>query len=116
MMPSPDDPLLAGATVQRVDIGADLAVLRLRAPGETYFIVIAAGRPGPLVGLTRDKPFKGAALFSDPASGRAVPLGEKLRWRGRLEGAHIVNIGERRVELLRDATRFVVETAASAGA
>jgi hypothetical protein len=108
-------PLLAGATVQRVDVGTDLAVLRLRAPGETFFLVIASGRSGPLVGLTRDKPFKGAALFSDPASGRLVPLGEKLRWRNRLEGAHIVHVGERRVLLFQEGALFAVETASAAG-
>jgi predicted ribosome quality control (RQC) complex YloA/Tae2 family protein len=108
--------LLEGATVQRVDVRTDLAVLRARTRGETFFVVIAAGRPGPLVGLTREKPFKGAALFSDPASGHAVPLGEKLRWRTRLEGAHIINIGERRILLFREGALFAVETAASSSA
>src|SRR4051812_34301710 len=116
MMSEAGSPLLAGATVQRVDVGLDLAVLRARAPGETFFVVIAAGRPGPLVGVTRDKPFRGATLFSDPASGHAVPLGEKLRWRSRIEGAHIVTIGDRRILLLAAGALFAVETAPAAGA
>lgn len=111
-----EDPLLAGAIVQRVDLATDLAVLRLRAPGETFFLIIAAGRSGPLIGLCRDKPFKGQALFSDPASGRAVPLGDKLRFRNRLEGARIVNIGQRRILLSREGSVFAIDTAPAAGA
>jgi hypothetical protein len=76
--------LLAGVIVQRVDLARELAVLRLRAPGATFFLMMASGRPAPLVGIARTKPFKGAGLFTAPES--AVPLGEKLRARSRLEG------------------------------
>jgi predicted ribosome quality control (RQC) complex YloA/Tae2 family protein len=108
--------LLAGATVQRVDVRADLAVFRLRAPGETFFLLIAAGRSGPLVGLTRDKPWKGAALFSDPASGKVLPLGDKLYWRKRLTSAHIVHIEAQRILVFQEGGLFAVETASAPGA
>lgn len=116
----PPAQLLAGAVVQKVDVATDVVVLRVRAPGQTFFVLVTAGRPGPLVGLTPGKPFKGTALFSDPASGRAVPLGEKLRFRARLEGARIVAIEERRVLIAREAeglrTIFAIEGAPAAGA
>jgi hypothetical protein len=113
VIPAPS--LLAGATVQKIDVAADLAVLRLRTPGATFFLVITAGRSGPLVGLTRVKPFKGTGIFSK--EGTALPLGEKIRIRTRLEGAKVVGIGERRALFLReDAASLVLEGGAAPGA
>ncbi|MEO7328580.1 MAG: hypothetical protein ABI193_08385, partial [Minicystis sp.] len=92
-----DPPLLAGAMVQRVDLARDLAVLRLRAPGANFFVILASGRAPPLLGIARTKPFKGAGLFTAPES--AVPLGEKLRARSRLEGARVLAITAKRIVL-----------------
>ncbi len=111
---APSLTLLAGATVQKIDLSADLAVLRLRTPGATFFLVIAAGRSGPLVGLTRLKPFKGTGIFTK--EGTALPLGEKIRVRTRLEGAKVVGIGERRALFLREDASMVIEGAAAPGA
>jgi predicted ribosome quality control (RQC) complex YloA/Tae2 family protein len=111
--PEREPPLLGGAVVQRVDIARALAVLRLRAPGATYFLMMAAGRAGPLVGLARQKPFKGAGLFTAPES--ALPLGEKLHARSRLEGARVEAIAARSVVLVKEGERFVLETTAASG-
>ena len=111
---APSPTLLAGATVQKIDVAADLAVLRLRTPGATFFLVIAAGRAGPLVGLTRTKPFKGTGIFSK--EGTALPLGEKIRARTRLEGAKVVGIGDRRALFLHEGASTVIEGAAALGA
>lgn len=107
-------PLLEGATVQKIDIAADLAVLRLRTLGATFFLVIASGRSGPLVGLTRSKPFKGTGVFSK--EGTALPLGEKVRVRTRVEGAKLVGFGERRALVLREDIATVIEASAAPGA
>jgi predicted ribosome quality control (RQC) complex YloA/Tae2 family protein len=107
--------ILATATVQRIDVAPNLAVLRARAPGETWFVVIASGRPGPLVGLCRQKPFKGAGLFSAAGEGAAVSLSEKLRWRSRIEGAKIAAIGDRRVVVAGVAGAFAIEASPAAG-
>jgi fibronectin-binding protein A (FbpA)/ribosomal quality control pathway NFACT family protein len=103
---APASALLAGATVQKIDIAADLAVLRLRTPGATFFLVIASGRSGPLVGITRSKPFKGTGVFSK--EGTALPLGEKIRVRTRIEGAKIVGITEQRALFVREEEAPVV--------
>jgi hypothetical protein len=105
---APTSALLRGATVQKVDIAADLAVLRLRTPGATFFLVIASGKTGPLVGITRLKPFKGAGVFSK--EGTALPLGEKIRVRTRLEGAKLAGISELRALFVREGeVSLVVE-------
>jgi hypothetical protein len=83
---------LEGAIVQRVDLTRLVAVLHARLPGRTTFLVIAAVARGPAVGLLDQKPWKGAGLPGDPA-----PLGEKLRWRARLEGARVEALGARRM-------------------
>ena len=107
--------LLAGATVQKIDIAADLAVLRLRTPGATFFLVIASGRSGPLVGITRLKPFKGTGVFSK--EGTALPLGEKIRVRTRLEGAKVVGITEQRALFAREEeAALVIEGSAAPAA
>jgi hypothetical protein len=106
--------LLEGATVQKIDIAADLAVLRLRTLGATFFLIIAAGRTGPLVGIARAKPFKGTGIFSK--EGTALPLGEKVRVRTRVEGAKLVGIGERRAIVLREGAAMLIEASAAPGA
>jgi hypothetical protein len=111
---APALPLLAGAMVQRVDLARELCVLRLRAPGATWFLMMASARPPPLVGVARSKPFKGAGLFTAPES--AVPLGEKLRARARLEGARVAAIEGKRIVFTRDETRFVLEASSAGGA
>lgn len=112
---APASALLAGATVQKIDIATDLAVLRLRVQGATFFLVIASGRAGPLVGVTRAKPFKGAGIFSK--EGTALPLGEKIRVRTRLEGAKVVGITEQRALFAReDGASMVIEGSAAPGA
>jgi predicted ribosome quality control (RQC) complex YloA/Tae2 family protein len=107
-------PLLEAATVQKIDIAADLAVLRLRTLGATFFLVIAAGRTGPLVGLTREKPFKGTGIFSK--EGTALSLGEKVRVRTRVEGAKLVGFSDRRALVLRDDLATVIEASPAPGA
>lgn len=109
-------PLLEGATVQKVDIAADLAVLRLRTLGATFFLVIASGRAGALVGLTREKPFKGTGVFSK--EGTALPLGEKVRVRTRVEGGKLVGLSERRALVQREdaALPMVIEASPALGA
>jgi hypothetical protein len=112
---APSSALLAGATVQKVDVATDLAVLRLRMQGTTFFLVIVAGRAGPLVGVTRAKPFKGAGMFSK--EGTALPLGEKIRVRTRIEGARVVGITEQRVLFRREEeASLVIEGSPAPGA
>ncbi len=106
--------LLAGVIVQRVDLARELAVLRLRAPGATFFLMMASGRPAPLAGIARTKPFKGAGLFTAPES--AVPLGEKLRARSRLEGARVAGLGAKRILFTKEDARFLLEAASASGA
>ncbi len=111
---APSMPLLEAATVQKIDIAADVAVLRLRTLGATFFLVIAAGRSGPLLGLTREKPFKGAGVFSK--EGTALSLGEKVRVRTRVEGGKLVGFSERRALVLRDDLATVIEASPAPGA
>jgi hypothetical protein len=99
-----------GATVQRVDVGPEVALFRVRAPGETRFVILAAGKCGG-AGVVADKPWKGAGL-----PGGMAPEGEKKRFRTRLEGARVVAIEARRVVLDKGDTRFVVEAGAAEGA
>lgn len=111
---APGSPLLEGATVQKIDVAADVAVLRLRTLGATFFLIVASGRAGPLVGVTREKPFKGAGVFSK--EGTALPLGEKLRVRTRVEGAKLVGFSERRAIVLREGASMVIEASPTVGA
>jgi predicted ribosome quality control (RQC) complex YloA/Tae2 family protein len=111
---APGSPLLEGATVQKIDVAADVAVLRLRTLGATFFLIVAAGRAGPLIGLTREKPFKGAGVFSK--EGTALSLGEKVRVRTRVEGAKLVGFSERRAIVLRDDVVTVIEASPAVGA
>ncbi len=95
--------LLQGATVQKVDVGPGALVLRLRAPGETRFLVMAAQRRGPAVGITESKPFKSVGL-----PGGVAPEGEKVRLRARLEGARVEALGPRWILLGKGGTRVLV--------
>ena len=95
--------LLEGATVQRVDVGPRVLVLRLRAPGQTRYVVVAAERRGQAVGLTATRPFKGVGL-----PGGVAPEGEKMRLRGLLEGARVEALGPRWVLLGNGGSRFLV--------
>ena len=104
------DAVLFGATVQRVDVGPEVALLRARAPGVTWFVIVAAGRRGG-VGVCADKPWKGAGL-----PGGSVSDGEKVRFRSRLEGGQIVAIGARAVAIEKAGALHVVEAGAVDGA
>jgi hypothetical protein len=101
---------LPGATVQRVDVAPEVALVRARAPGVTWFVIVAAGRRGG-VGACADKPWKNAGL-----PGGSVPDGEKARFRSRLEGGRIVAVGARGVAIEKAGARFVIEGAAHDGA
>ncbi len=96
--------LLQGAIVQRVDVGPRALVLRVRAPGETRFVIMAAGRRGRAVGLTAGKPFKVTGL-----PGGSAPEGEKMRLRARLEGARVEAVGPRWIALARGDERTLVQ-------
>lgn len=101
---------MIGATVQRVDVGPKVALLRVRAPGETGFVIVAAGRRGG-VGIASERPWKGAGL-----PGGAAPEGEKMRFRARLEGARVIAISPRSIALEKGGARFVVEAGSAEGA
>ena len=105
------DRLLEDAAVQRVDMGPLVAVLRLRAPGETSYLILVAGRRGRAVGLLASRPWKGAGL-----PGGSLPDGERLRFRARLEGARVEALGPRRILLRKGEARFALEAGAGEGA
>jgi predicted ribosome quality control (RQC) complex YloA/Tae2 family protein len=100
--------------VQKIDVAADVAVLRVRTLGATFFLIVSSGRAGPLVGLTRLKPFKGAGVFSK--EGTALPVGEKVRVRTRVEGGLLVGFSERRAIVRRDDASMVIEASPALGA
>jgi hypothetical protein len=94
--------LLAGAAVQRVDVGPAIALVRARLPGETWHVVLAARRGGEM-GITRERPWKGAGL-----PGGMVAEGEKRRFRARLEGGRVEAVGPRWVCVRAGEARFVI--------
>jgi hypothetical protein len=98
-----------GATVQRVDVGPQVVLLRVRAPGETSFVIVASGRRGG-VGVVSEKPWKGAGL-----PGGAAPEGEKMRYRARLEGARVIAMAERSIALAKGDVRYVIEAPSADG-
>ncbi|MEP7125503.1 MAG: hypothetical protein ABJE95_31510, partial [Byssovorax sp.] len=112
--PDPLATLLEGAPVQKIDVAADVAVLRLRTPGATFYLIVSSGRAGPLVGLTREKPFKGAGVFSK--EGTALPASEKVRVRTRVEGGLLIAFNERRAIVRREDATIVIEASAALGA
>jgi hypothetical protein len=89
---APVDPpgLLEGAIVQRADVGERSAVLKVRQPGATTFVVVAAGRG---VGLVRGRPAK-------PEGGRSL---------GRLEGFRVAWVRESGVGLARGDMRARID-------
>jgi predicted ribosome quality control (RQC) complex YloA/Tae2 family protein len=101
--------LLAGAIVQRVDVGPALVLLRVRAPGRTRWVVIAAGQRGRAVGVLATKPWKGAGI-----PGGASPEGEKIRLRARIDGARVEAIGPRGVQVVKGEARLTITVAAGA--
>ena len=107
--PEPDVTLLlAGAIVQRVDVGPALVLLRLRAPGKTRWVVIAAGPRG-RVGVLAEKPWKGTGIPGGPS-----PEGEKIRFRMKVDGARIEAIGPRGVQLAKGEARVTIAVVAGA--
>jgi predicted ribosome quality control (RQC) complex YloA/Tae2 family protein len=94
--------LFAGAIVQRVDVGPALVLLRLRAPGKTRWVVIAAGPRG-RVGVLADKPWKGAGI-----PGGSSAQGEKIRFRMKVDGARIEAIGPRGVQVSKGDARVTI--------
>ena len=103
------DRLLEDAAVQRVDVGPLVAVLRLRAPGETTYVILAAGRRG-AVGLLSSRPWSGAGL-----PGGSAADGEKARFRARLEGARVEALGARWILLRKGEARFALEAGSGEG-
>ena len=95
-----------GATVQRVDAGPEVLLLRARGPGQTWFVIVAAGDRGG-VGVTTTRPWKGGV------PGGSVPDGEKMRLRSRLEGARVIHLGGRAVTLEKGEARSVIDASAS---
>jgi hypothetical protein len=105
-----EPPFLAGAAVQRVDAGAQVVLLRVRLPGETRFVIVAAGKRGG-VGVVAEKPWKGAGL-----PGGSAPEGQKMRLRARLEGGRIASAGARVVLVDQGETGYVLEALPGEGA
>lgn len=91
-------------TVQRVDLGRDLGVLRVRRPGRTFFVIVSAVRGASGIGVTRSRPFRGGL----PAD--AIPEGERLRVRRALEGGALVGVGDSGLSILREGKRFSLAT------
>lgn len=83
-----DRPLLAGGSVQRVDLGVEAVTLRIRVPGRTVAVVVAGGAKARGVGLAAGK--RGPVLAAAPAA-------EVARWRRRLAGARVAWLEEQRV-------------------
>lgn len=82
---------LAGAAVQRVDVSSTAVLLRLRAPGETRWVIVASGKRGG-VGVCAARPWRGVGMPGEAASEAA-----KKYLRARLEGARVTGFGERLV-------------------
>jgi hypothetical protein len=80
---------LAGAAVQKVDLSLGAVLLRVRAPGATRWVILAAGPRGG-VGVCLERPWKGVGL-----PGEVAAAGHKALFRKRLEGARIRALGER---------------------
>ncbi len=108
--PEPGRPFLSGAAIQRVDVGPTVVLLRLRLPGETRWLIAATGRRGG-VGVVEGRPWKGAGI-----PGGSAPEGEKMRLRGRIEGARVASVGERHVRIDRGETAYLLEAPSADGA
>ena len=88
--PAGNAPLLAGAVVQRADAGPDWALLKVREPGKTTFVLAVGGRG---IGLTGARPPK-------PPEARSI---------GRLEGFRVAWVREGIVGLERGDTRAKID-------
>jgi hypothetical protein len=93
---------LAGAAVQRVDASTSVVLLRLRLPGETLWLVVAAGRGGGM-GVVSARPWKSAGMPGAP-----VPEGHKMRLRSRLEGGRVVTMRPREVGIERGESGYLL--------
>jgi hypothetical protein len=97
--------LLVGATVQRADVGPRLVLLRVREPGKSTLLLIAA------------YPAARGVAFADARFRKE--LGGLLQGRGqaqiraRLEGAHVQSLHEQGVHLLGAHGPCVVEVSGS---
>ena len=101
--------LLAGAVVQRLDLGRiagrDALVVRARVPGETLHVLILASRASREAAI---------ALLDAPGDVRAAMRAEgrhprEVMWRARLEGARVVRVSATRIVLEKGAEVLVVE-------
>ena len=101
------DATLVGGQVQRVTVARvaqrEIAVLRLRVPGENAYLVVAGGATG--VGLVSAN---GRDTLRDVMVGNASPA--QVRWRATLEGARVARIEERTVVLSRKNEAWLVRT------
>jgi hypothetical protein len=89
--------LLSGGSIQHVDVASGLVVLRVRSPGKTSWVLLAAGRG---VGLATTRPLRGATLTGAEA--------ERARLRADLVGARIVGLGEREVLVSREGAEHTL--------
>ncbi len=82
--------------MQRADVGGRSAVLKVREPGRTTFVVAVAGRG---VGLVESRPAK-------PEGGRSF---------GKLEGFRVAWLDEKAAGLVRGDERARIDAARGAG-
>ncbi len=88
-------PLFEGASVRRVDVGAGVAAIEVRLPGETVVVIVAITADARGVGIVTPDARReawGARLPAGVASPRAT--------RALLEGGHVVALGPRGVTIL----------------
>jgi NFACT protein RNA binding domain/NFACT N-terminal and middle domains len=101
------DSTLVGGQVQRVTVARvaqrEIAVLRLRVPGENAYLLIAGGATG--VGLVNAN---GRDALRGAMAGNASPA--QAQWRATLEGARVARIEERTVVLSRKSEAWLVRT------
>ena len=96
------DPLLAGASIRRVDHGENVAALEVRLPGETLVVIVAITRGVRGVGIV--SPEERRTLW-----GPRLPAGSpKPHARALLEGGHIIAVGTRGVVIARAGQTHVV--------
>src|SRR5947199_9359454 len=88
---------LEGAIVQKVRVATRAIVVQARAPGRTFWIVVASLRDRGEVGVVGVRPLGGTAL----AALGAIPESEAARVRKLLEGARVVALGDEEIVLTR---------------
>jgi len=100
------DSTLVGGHVQRVTVAwverREIAVLRVRVPGENAYLVIA-GAAG--VGLVKPE---GRDTLRDAMAGNVSPA--QAHWRAALDGARVARIEERTVILSRQNDAWLART------